>query len=109
MPYQFTVEDYTKFIDDIIEANGDQAKTSTILADMQGTIVENIGIKANLEKERDDVKAENDRLKSANMELMMRLGQKAMAETNETKEEPKARGENVDAFLDDFFKEDGNR
>lgn len=107
MAYEFTAEDFNKFTEDIIASNGDQAQMSTILADMQGTLVENIGIRATLEKNAEDYKSENDRLKSANMELMMRLGQKAMADSNESdKAKPKERGQNVDSFLDDYFKED---
>ena len=77
MPYSFTAEDFNKFSEDIIKAEGDQATLTSLLADMNGTITEAIAKDiANAEKVT-TVTAENDRLRKANMDLFLRVGQVA--------------------------------
>ena len=76
MPYAFTLEDFNKFSDDILKAEGDQATLTSLLADMQGTYTEAVAKDiANTEKIT-TVTAENDRLKTANMDLFLRVGSK---------------------------------
>lgn len=76
MPYEFTQEDYSKFSQDIINAGGDQATLTSVLADMSGTVVDAIA-KASVDTQKlNDITAENERLKSANMELFLRVGAK---------------------------------
>lgn len=85
MPYAFTLEDFNKFSEDILKAEGDQATLTTLLADMNGTITDAIAKDtANTEKVN-TVTAENERLKNANMTLFLRVGQQA-DETPSTKE-----------------------
>lgn len=76
MPYEFTQEDYSKFSQDIINAGGDQATLTSLLADMSGTVVDAIAKATVDSKKLEDISAENDRLKSANMELFLRVGAK---------------------------------
>lgn len=108
MAYEFTVEDFNKFTNDIVGANGDQAQISTLLADMQSTLVEAVGMNTKLQGDNEQMKAENERLKNANMDLMYRLGEKAVNDTNQKKQEKEElpRGENVNNYLDNLFKED---
>lgn len=106
MPYEFTVEDYNKFTQDIIESGGDQAVMSTLLADMQATFLEAVASNATLSQDNEIVKTENERLKNANMDLMYRLGQKAIEENQPEKTESVERGKNVDAYLDKIFEEE---
>lgn len=107
MPYQFTVEDFNKFTQDIVDSKGDQAVMSTLLADMQATMMEAVGANLKLSADYDTIKAENDRLKNANMDLMYRLGQKAVDETAKKEEgdKPLERGKNIDAYLEDVLDE----
>ena len=77
MPYEFTRDSFRQFNDDIIKAGGDQATLTTILADMQDTVFNNIGIMENLSKDKETLTKENERLRQANMDLFLRVGQQA--------------------------------
>lgn len=79
MPYDFTQDSFRQFNDDIIKAGGDQATVTTILADMQDTVFNNIGIMENLNKDKETLTKENERLRQANMDLFLRIGQQATA------------------------------
>lgn len=74
MPYSFTAEDFNKFSEDIINAGGDQATLTTLLADMNGTIVDAIAKDVASTEQVNTVTAENERLKKANMDLFLRVG-----------------------------------
>lgn len=76
MPYNFTVDDFNKFSQDIIQAGGDQASLTSLLADMGGTFTEAVAKDIATGEKLSTVTAENDRLKSANMELFLRVGTK---------------------------------
>lgn len=106
MGYEFTVEDYNKFTQDLVESGGDQAVMSTLLADMQATFLEAVASNSRLAQDNETVKLENERLKNANMDLMYRLGQKAIEENQPEKTESVERGKNVDAYLDKIFEEE---
>lgn len=106
MGYEFTVEDYNKFTQDLVESGGDQAVMSTLLADMQATFLEAVASNSRLAQDNEAVRAENERLKNANMDLMYRLGQKAIEENQSEKPESVERGKNVDAYLDKIFEEE---
>lgn len=106
MAYEFTVEDYNKFTQDLVDSGGDQAVMSTLLADMQATFLEAVASNAKLAQDNETVRAENERLKNANMDLMYRLGQKAVEENQSEKTETVERGKNVDAYLDKIFEEE---
>lgn len=74
MPYEFTQEAFSKFSTDVLNAGGDQATLTSVLADMSGTITDSIALSVANGKKLDDVMAENERLKKANMELFLRVG-----------------------------------
>lgn len=77
MPYEFTQEAFQQFSQDVIAANGDQATLTSLLADMQGTFTDNIGIAAKQTKDLETLNAEADRLRKANMDLFLRVGTQA--------------------------------
>lgn len=74
MPYEFTQDGYREFSQAIIDAKGDQATITSILADMQDTVTDNIGKLMKLTQDTEAVTAENERLRNANMELFLRIG-----------------------------------
>ena len=74
MPYEFTQDGYRDFSEKIIAAGGDQATVTSILADMQDTINDNIGKLTKLTEDNKTITAENDRLRNANMDLFLRIG-----------------------------------
>lgn len=79
MPYGFTVEDFNKFSEDILKAEGDQATLTTLLADMSGTFTEAVAKDIAATERVEAVSAENERLKTANMELFIRVGSNAIS------------------------------
>lgn len=80
MPYSFTPEDFNKFSEDILKAEGDQATLTTLLADMNGTFTDAIAKDIANNKKVETVSAENERLKKANMDLFLRIGTPAEPE-----------------------------
>lgn len=74
MPYEFTQDGYRDFSEKVIAAGGDQATLTTLLADMQNTYNDNIGLLTKLTKDNESIKAENERLRAANMDLFLRIG-----------------------------------
>ena len=84
MPYAFTAEDFNKFSEDILKAEGDQATLTTLLADMNGTITDAIAKDVATTEKMTTITSENERLKKANMDLFLRIGSAA----EPTKPEP---------------------
>lgn len=76
MPYEFTPEDFSKFSEDIIKAGGDQATLTSLLADMQGTYTDAIAKSMADTRTLETTTAENERLKAANYQLFLRVGEK---------------------------------
>lgn len=74
MPYEFTQDGYRDFSEKIIAAGGDQATVTSILADMQDTVNDNIGKLTKLTEDNKTITAENERLRNANMDLFLRIG-----------------------------------
>lgn len=72
MPYEFTLESFREFADQVLAANGDQATLTPMLADMQSTFAQSIGTVDHASKELERVREENDRLLKANMEIYLR-------------------------------------
>lgn len=77
MAFDFTLEGYRDFSEKIIAANGDQATITSVLAEMQDTVIDKIGLLAKQEQDLDGFTAENQRLKAANAELFFRIGTNA--------------------------------
>lgn len=75
MPYEFTAEEFNRFSEEILKAEGDQATLTSLLADMNGTITGAIAKDMAQTEKVNTVTAENDRLRKANMDLFLRVGQ----------------------------------
>ena len=71
MPYNFTPEDYRKFTEDILKADGDQATLTTVMADMQETFVKGMASIEEAQKTAASKEEENNRLLEANRKLFM--------------------------------------
>lgn len=80
MAYEFNVDDFRQFSEDIIKAEGDQATLTTILADMQGTFTDAVALAVKNSEDLSRINEENNRLKDANRELFLRVGTKVAEE-----------------------------
>lgn len=110
MPYAFTQEDYLKFQDDILGANGDQATLSTVLADMQSTITDSLAMVESTKSANTELSAENTRLKESNITLLRRVGENALAIQSPRQElydddEPKYH--DADEYMQAYFNKGG--
>lgn len=104
--YVFTQDSFRQFSEDIIAAGGDQATLTTILSQMQDVIVDNIGVLQKTQQTADSVAKENERLKSANMDLFLRIGTQAEAIERNKPDNVPAEPVGVDDYLKNLFKED---
>lgn len=102
MPYEFTPEEFSRFSEEIIKAEGDQATLTSLLADMQSTVQTAIAKDiANTEKV-ETVTAENERLRKANMDLFLRVGlPQETPKKPEEREPDKPSG--VSAYMQSYF------
>ena len=73
MAYEFTQDSFRQFSEEVISAGGDQATLTTLLSQMQDVIIDNIGKMEQLTQNNENVTKENGRLKSANMDLFLRM------------------------------------
>lgn len=102
MPYAFTPEDFNKFSQAVLAAEGDQATLTTLLADMNGTVNEAIARDEAATKKVEAVEAENDRLRKANMSLYVRsIGTSVDTKKDPEPEEEKPTG--TKAYMNDYF------
>ena len=106
MPYAFTPEDYSKFQEDVLKANGDQAVLTTVLADFQTTFMDSKAVVESTRAENDRLDAENKRLKDANMNLFLRIGEQIKPQAQEPPvpepdDEPKYK--DVGSYMAAFF------
>lgn len=102
MAYEFTVDSYRTFSDDIINANGDQATITSRLADMQDAFTNSIGRLTKAEQDAESLKQENERLRQANLDLFLRIGESAKPSTsNQPADEDVVEG--VDEYMNKFF------
>lgn len=108
MAYEFTQDSFREFSEAVISAGGDQATLTTLLSQMQDVIIDNIGKMEQLTQNNENVTKENERLKSANMDLFLRIGSQAEAIENKAKETTKEEPVGVDDFLKSIYKEDNN-
>ena len=102
MPYGFTVEDFNKFSEDILKAEGDQATLTTLLADMSGTFTEAVAKDIAATERVEAVSAENERLKTANMELFIRVGSNAISKDGKSDAEEKT-PETTSDYMHNYF------
>lgn len=110
MPYAFTQEDYIKFQEDVLGANGDQATISTLLADMQGTITESLAMVESTRSANEELTAENTRLKESNITLLRKVGENALSiqvprQQIYEDDEPKYR--DADEYMQAYFNKGG--
>lgn len=108
MAYEFTQDSFRQFSEEVISAGGDQATLTTLLSQMQDVIIDNIGKMEQLTQNNESVTKENERLKSANMDLFLRIGSQAEVIENKAKETTKEEPVGVDDFLKNIYKEDNN-
>ena len=102
MAYEFTVDSYRTFSDDVINANGDQATITSRLADMQDAFTNSIGRLTKAEQDAESLKQENERLRQANLDLFLRIGESAKPSTaNPPADEDVVDG--VDEYMNKFF------
>lgn len=107
MPFEFTQDAYRDFSDKILKAEGDQATLTSLLADMQGTYVDQLALHAQQEKEVEAVKAENERLKASNMELFLRVGESVKNNTQSQTSEPDEPEEmDVEKYMENYYKKE---
>lgn len=103
MPYAFTAEDFNKFTEDVLKAEGDQATLTTLLADMNGTITEAIAKDIASTSEVETVRAENERLKKANMDLFLRVGVQVESDKERKKNEEEEKPLSVNDYMTSYF------
>lgn len=87
MAYEFTIDSFRTFSDDIIAANGDQATITSRLADMQDAFTDSIARLTKAEHDAEEIGKENERLRQANLDLFLRVGEKA--KTPQMENDPK--------------------
>lgn len=107
MPFDFTADGYREFSQAIINANGDQATITSVLADMQDTFVDNIALVTKQTEEVDKITEENNRLRESNMSLYLRVGEQAKQKlggsTGEGEQEEEAPA-SVKDYMSTYFK-----
>lgn len=103
MPYDFTPEGFSQFSEAIVNAEGDQATITSLLADMQGTFVEAVAASQAMTGDMERIQAENARLLDANSKLFLRVGQQINQENGfkVTKEAPKQLS--TSQYMTDYF------
>lgn len=110
MPYAFTQEDYLKFQDDVLGANGDQATLTTLLADMQSTITDSLALVESTKSANTELTAENSRLKESNINLLRRVGENALAiqtPRQEVYDDDEPKYADADAYMQAYFNKGG--
>lgn len=110
MPYAFTQEDYIKFQEDVLGANGDQATISTVLADMQGTITESLAMVESTKSANEELTAENTRLKESNITLLRKVGENALsiqAPRQQIYEDDEPKYRDADEYMQAYFNKGG--
>lgn len=102
MPYEFTQDAFRQFTADVIAANGDQATLTTILADMQDTAFNSMGQIESLNKDKNTLTQENERLRNANMELFLKIGDQAQKPQEDGKPKEKE-PESTRDYMEKYF------
>lgn len=102
-----TPSEFTDITKEIVEANGDQAKLTSLLVKVQDGYSELYASHSTVTDENKETKKENERLKAYNFELFMEHGKNLVEKNKETEEneKEKTRGETI-KIADLFNKED---
>lgn len=106
MPFSFTQEDFRDFSDKVLQAEGDQATLTSLLADMQGTYVDQLALHTKQEDEMKQIKEENERLKATNMELFLRVGQSVQEKQSQSSTEPDEDEMDVEKYMENYYKKE---
>lgn len=96
------LEEYHAKIDEILQNHTDQAKISTILAELKEDYTT---VSAETEKAKETAKKfteDNEKLRQANMSLFLKIGETKVEETHIKKDEE------TKMSFDDLFDENGN-
>lgn len=98
-------EDFLDLTKQIVDANGDQGKITSLLTIVQDGYNNLFVSHTEATKNNETLKNENKKLKEYNMELFMERGQLVKPESTDNKEQSsKTRAETI--TFDDLFKED---
>lgn len=103
MAYEFTLDSFRTFSDDIIGANGDQATITSRLADMQDAFTDSIARLTKAEHDAEEIGKENERLRQANLDLFLRVGESArtpQVENNPKDEHQQSTAEYMQSYFD---------
>lgn len=103
MPYDFTVDDFSKFTQDVLEAKGDQATLTSIMADMQTTVTNAMAAAVKSSENEQRITAENERLRNANMELFLRVGDTAASNAGLPQTSQQQKDESSEITVNDFM------
>lgn len=106
MPYNFTAEDFEKFTQDILGAEGDQASLTSLMADMRETVYDTIKERDTEKEEYERMQEENKRLLATNLELFTRRVDPSKPQTIQKPEEPEQTPSTKQYMLDYFAKLD---
>lgn len=102
MPFEFNEDAWNDFTQQILNAQGDQATLTSVLTDMGDTFTTAINTTRQTQENANKVQEENTRLKEANMNLFLRIGEQQTGRELD-KQDPVEKGHNVDNFLTNFF------
>lgn len=106
MPFEFTPESYRDFSEQIINAGGDQATLTSVLADMQGTFTDQIALATKQAADVEAITAENERLKTSNMELFLRVGANQQQNNQQSQQQETETTMDTKSYMENYFKED---
>lgn len=96
-----TVEEWRSFSDELLTAREDQAGYTQVMARIGDAIAKDIADITSTKSERDRFAEENEKLRKANMELFLRVGEsQGFTGGNKKEEETK----DLDSFLKDYLK-----
>lgn len=74
MPYEFNPESFTRFTQDILAANGDQATITNHIGEMADTMTDAFAAIQKAQEDISTITAERDRLRDTNSRLILRVG-----------------------------------
>lgn len=109
MPYTFSAEDFSKFMNDVLKANGDQATLTSLLSDMQGTVSDAIISSQQDKADVERITTENNRLREANFNYFNQIGEfnKNRASTEKPKADPdpdESEESGTEEYMASYFK-----
>jgi regulator of replication initiation timing len=101
----FKPEEHTSIISQILENHTDQAKVSTLLAQLSKDYTDTISEVETAKKTADKLTVDNENLRKANYELFANLGQQVKQKPDPLQQQQE---ENKAPSYEDLFDKDGN-